>query len=121
MLTVSHVRIGTRFGVDAADKCVCVCHRSAHRWLAIPLGATLVNNAQRRAAERAQAEAEERARQQNPFADMFRSRASAGGAGSRGGWMGGAGMQADRTQAWHSQSVLATLPCHVCRACTAYV
>jgi len=40
------------------------------RWLAIPVAAAVVNAAQRRAAVRAQEEAEEEARRANPFAGM---------------------------------------------------
>eukprot|EP00199_Chlamydomonas_sp_CCMP681_P005652 CAMPEP_0119105802 /NCGR_PEP_ID=MMETSP1180-20130426/3661_1 /TAXON_ID=3052 ORGANISM="Chlamydomonas cf sp, Strain CCMP681" /NCGR_SAMPLE_ID=MMETSP1180 /ASSEMBLY_ACC=CAM_ASM_000741 /LENGTH=255 /DNA_ID=CAMNT_0007090951 /DNA_START=17 /DNA_END=784 /DNA_ORIENTATION=- len=43
-------------------------------WLAIPLGAAFLKAAQKKAQERAASEAEERERQSNPFADMFRPR-----------------------------------------------
>ncbi|KAF5840480.1 hypothetical protein DUNSADRAFT_16571 [Dunaliella salina] len=43
-------------------------------WLAIPVAAAVVNSVQKRAAMRAQEEAEEEARRANPFAEIFRPR-----------------------------------------------
>eukprot|EP00200_Dunaliella_tertiolecta_P018633 CAMPEP_0202398618 /NCGR_PEP_ID=MMETSP1128-20130828/1436_1 /ASSEMBLY_ACC=CAM_ASM_000463 /TAXON_ID=3047 /ORGANISM="Dunaliella tertiolecta, Strain CCMP1320" /LENGTH=257 /DNA_ID=CAMNT_0049001795 /DNA_START=34 /DNA_END=807 /DNA_ORIENTATION=- len=43
-------------------------------WLAIPVAAAVLNSVQKRAAMRAQEEAEEEARRANPFAEIFRPR-----------------------------------------------
>ncbi len=65
----------------------------ARRWLAIPLSAALIGQAQRRATEAAAAAAEAERQRANPFADAFRTfrqqqqqqRPSSPGFGSSGG------------------------------------
>jgi len=47
-------------------------HLPQRRWLAIPIGAALVNTAQKRAAARVQEAEEEEARRANPFSEIFR-------------------------------------------------
>lgn len=65
------------------------------RRLSVPLSFLLIEAVRRQQAERmAEAEAAQRAAQ-NPFADMFKSRASAGAGGGRASGFGG-GMQSSR-------------------------